>query len=44
MNFIIELEGLKVASTCPYCSTGLVSIKDEEEGKTPDAVIPFRIY
>lgn len=39
----IELEGLTVSSICPYCSTGLVSIKDEGEGKSPDAVIPFRI-
>lgn len=39
----ITLKGLTVSSVCPYCSTGLVSIKDEGEGKSPDAVIPFRV-
>ena len=39
----VELVGLNVSSQCPYCQTSLVSIKEEGEGKLPDAVIPFRI-
>ena len=39
----IELVGLKVSSMCPYCDTALVSIKENDEGKTPDTIVPFKI-
>lgn len=39
----VVLSGLTVSSECPYCKTSLVAIKGEEDGKLPDAIVPFKI-